>query len=388
VSAYEAKNPGIKIGIEYPVENDNVAYTQKVDLLLLSGESVDAMLESSVANCVSKVNRKLYQPLDPFLQKEGVKYDDIYSVSSKIGDSYYALPIDVTPWFIMLNKSKLDEAGLSAPPINWTWDNYRTYAKQLTKGEGQNKVYGSYFHTFQNYGLMGVYSTKMDNAYYKADGSLNFDDPNIKDWLKFRHDMENVDKTSVPLMDIKTSKLAYRNEYFTGKIAMIPIGSWMLAEIKDAGKWPHDFQTVFAPLPKWGDSGVEGRTFSDTKMFSIPATAKNADEAYKFIRYYTTEGAYIRAGGLTAEKKMDLKMIIPKIVGDSPDKLYDMNSLYAIFENPKLQFNAPMTVPAYNAQIDSLFIEEMEKYLVGGESLDACIQSLNTRGKDIVQKSK
>ena len=67
-----------------------------------------------------------------------------------------------------------------------------------------------------------------------------------------------------------------------------------------------------------GYTGVEGRTFSDTKMLSIPTTAKNPEEAYKFIRYYTTEGAYIRAGGLTAEKKMDLETILPKIVGDKP----------------------------------------------------------------------
>ena len=150
----------------------------------------------------------------------------------------------------MINKSMLDAAGFPIPKMNWTWNDYREYARKLTKGEGQDKVYGSYFHTFKNYGLMGVYSTKMDNAYYK-DGSLNFDDPNLKDWLKFRYDMENVDKTSVPLMDIKTSKLAYRNEFFTGKVAMVPTGTWMLAEIKDI-KWPHDFQTTFAPLPKWG----------------------------------------------------------------------------------------------------------------------------------------
>ena len=388
VNAFEAKNPGIKVDLQYPVEDDNVLYTQKIDLMLLSGEVMDAVLESSVANCVNKVERKLYQPLDPFIKKEGINYNDVYSVNSKVGNSYYALPIDISPWFVMLNKSQLDEAGLQVPPMNWTWDDYRAYARKLTKGEGKDRIYGSYFHTFNNYGLMGVYSTKMDNAYYKQDGSLNFNDPNLKDWLKFRYDMENVDKTSVPLMDIKVSKLSYRSEYFSGKVSMMPIGSWMLAEIKDTTKWPHDFQTVFAPLPKWGKTGIEGRTFSDTKMFSIPTTAKNPKEAYRFIRYYTTQGAYIRAGGLTAEKKMDLKTIIPKIVGDDPDKLYDMKSLYSTFKNPRLELNTPITVPIYNSQINDLFINEMEKYLVSGETLDECISNLNILGNDIVQKAK
>lgn len=388
IDAFEAKNPDIKVEIQYPVENDNVAYTEKIDLLLLSGQKIDAMMESSVAKMVSKVDRKLYQPLDSFLQKEGIKFDDTYSVSSKVGDSYYALPIDVSPWFVMINKSMLDEANLPVPPLDWTWDDYREYAKKLTKGEGQNKVYGSYFHTWQNYGLMGVYSTKLDNAYYKADGSLNFDDPNIKDWLQFRYEMENVDKTSTPLMDIKTSKLAYRNEFFGGKAAMVPIGAWMLAELKDTEKWPHDFQTTFAALPKWGTSGVEGYTFSDTKMLSIPNSAKNPEEAYRFIRFYTTEGAYIRAGGLTAEKNMDLDKIMPAIIGENPDKIYDTKALYAMLQNPKFVHNTPMFAPPYNAEIDSMFVSEIEKYLVGGETLEDCINNLIKNGNEIVAKSK
>jgi multiple sugar transport system substrate-binding protein len=388
IEAFEAKNPGIKVDIQYPVENDNVAYTQKIDLLLLSGETIDCMMESSVQKMTSKIDRKLYQPLDKFLQKEGVNYDKLYTVSSKIGNSYYALPIDVTTWFVMMNKSMLKKAGLPVPALDWTWEDYRNYAKKLTKGAGQSKVYGSYFHTWQNYDLMGVYSTKLDNAYYKADGSLNFDDPNLKSWLQFRYEMENVDKTSVPLMDIKTSSLAYRNQFFTGKVAMVPIGSWMLAEIKDTTKWPHDFQTTFAALPRWGSTGVPGYTFSDTKMVSIPTSAKHPEEAYKFIRYYTTEGAHIRGGGLTAERNMSVRKMLPQIIGDNPYKLYDVLTILDIFNNKKLVNNAPMYAPAYNSEIDSMFTAECEKYLVGGESLDKCITNLQKQGEDIVKKYK
>ena len=388
IKAFEDQNPGIKVDLQYPVENDNTAYTEKVDMLLLSGEQIDGMLESSVQRMISKVDREMYQPLDNFISSEGINYDDIYSVSSKVNGSYYGLPFDVTPWFVMLNKSMLDAADLSIPSLDWTWDDYKTYAEKLTHGDGQDKVFGSYFHTWQNYDLMGVYSTKMDNAYYKADGSLNFDDPNLKDWLQFRYDLENVDQISVPLTDIKTNSLAYRAEYFNENVAMLPTGAWMLAEIKDTEKWPHDFQTVFAPLPKWGSNGIEGYTFSDTKMASIPITAKYPEEAYKFLRFYSTEGAYIRAGGLTAEKNMDFDKLLPQIVGDNPDELYDMTSLQAVLKNPELVNNAPMMVPVYNAEIDSMFVEECEIYLVGGETLDECISNLQSRGQDIVNKAQ
>jgi len=386
VKAFEDKYPNIKVDIQYPVENDNVEYTKKIDMLLLTNEQIDCMMESSVAKMTSKVDRELYQPLDSFFAAEGVNYDDIYSVSSNIRGSYYGLPIDISPWFVMINKTMLDAAKLPVPPLDWTWDDYRDYAIKLTHGEGQDKVYGSYFHNWNNYYQMGMYSTKMDNCFYKEDGSLNFDDPNLSGWLQFRYGLENQDKASVPLMDVKTSKLAYRNEYFGGKVAMLPTGAWMLAEIKDTVKWPHDFQTVFAPLPKWKD-GAAGRTFSDTKMLSIPASAKYPEQAYQFIRFYTTEGAHIRAGGLTAEKNVDVKNTIATIIGPNPDALYNTDSLYAVFNNPALQYNAPLMAPPYDAEIGTMFGEECDKYMVGGQTLDECINALKTRGADIVAKS-
>ena len=387
VAAFEAANPDIKVNINYPVENDNVEYTKKVDLLLLANEQIDCMIESSVAKMTGKVTRDLYQPLDSFLDASGEKYEDIYSVSSNIDGAYYGLPIDVSPWFVIMNKSMLDEAGLEIPSADWTWDDYREYAEKLTHGEGLDKVYGSYFHNWNNYYQMGMYSTKMDNCLYNEDGSLAFEDPNFRDWLQFRFDMENEDKTSVPLIDIKTSKMAYRDQYYAEKIAMLPTGAWMIAEIKDTEKWPHDFQTVFVPLPKWGN-GVEGRTFSDTKMLSIPVNAKYPEQAFEFIKFYTTEGAYIRAGGLTAEKNADVKATIDTIVGDNSANLYHMDSLYAIFNNPKLEYNAPLTSPVYDDEMATMFGEECDKYMVGGTTLDDCIKSLMERGQSIIDKAQ
>lgn len=387
IAAFQDKYPHITVNINYPVENDNVEYTKKIDLLLLANEQIDCMMESSVAKMTGKVDRELYQPLDSFFASEGTKYDDIYSVSSNINGNYYGLPIDVSPWFVMINKKMLDAAGLPIPSLDWTWDDYREYAAKMTSGSGQDKVYGSYFHNWNNYFQMGMYSTKMDNCYYNADGSLAFEDPNYRDWMQFRYDMENTDKSSTPLIDVKTSKLAYRDMFFGEKAAMIPTGAWMLAEIKDLEKRPHDFQTVFAPLPKWGN-GVAGRTFSDTKMLSIPVSAKYPQEAYEFIRFYTTEGAFIRAGGLVALKNADIKSNINTIIeGGDTEALYNTASLYAIFENPKLEYNAPLTAPVYDAEIGTMFGEVCEMYMVGGIPLDQCISDLMTRGNDIIKKS-
>ncbi len=64
-----------------------------------------------------------------------------------------------------------------------------------------------------------------------------------------------------------------------------------------------------------------------------------------------------------------------------------MTTLNAVLGNPKFVNNTPMTAPAYNAEIDSMFVSECEKYLIGGESLDKCISNLQKLGSDIVKKA-
>ena len=383
IAAFEAKYPNIKVNINYPVENDNAAYTEKMDLLLTSNTQIDCMMESAVSRMANKADRGVYQSLDSLIAAEGITYEDIYTVSSIVDGSYYGFPIDVTPWFVMMNKKMLDEAGLPIPSLDWTWDDYREYAKKLTADSSAEK--GSYFHTWNNYYLMGMYSAKMDNAMFKADGSLAFDEPAFKDWLQFRWDMENVDKSSVSLTDVKAGELAYRDQYFNEHVAMLPTGTWMIAEIKDSEKWPHDFQTVFVPLPNWKDS-PKGRTFSDTKMLSIPKNAQYPEQAYEFIRFYTTEGAVIRAGGFPAIVGADTKAVIDTLVGDNPDALYDMASLYAVFSNPNIVQNAPIMTPSYNQEMTDMFIAECEVYLMGGESLDDCIANIMSNGEAIMKK--
>jgi len=383
IAAFEERYPHIRVELHHPAENNNVEYTEMMELLLLANTQVDVMIESSVARMTRMVRRGLYKPLNRFMYAEGIVFSEIYSVSSYINGNYYGLPIDITPWFVMLNKTMLEAAGLPVPPLDWTWYCYREYARLLTR----DGVFGSYFHTWNNYFLMGMYSVKMDNALFNCDGSPAFANPALRGWLRFRYEMENTDKTSVPIMDVRTGNLSYRHEFWSGNAAMLPTGSWMLAEIKDTVSWPRDFQVAFAPLPRWPHYGVCGRTFSDTKMLSIPITARHPEEAYKFIRFYTTEGAFIRAGGLVALQGADIMANINMII-DSPyrDELYHMESLYAVFSNPNLHFNAPVTIPVYDAEVTAMFMNISERFLVGGISLDTAIENMIRYSDEIISR--
>ena len=94
-------------------------------------------------------------------------------------------------WFVLINKNYLDEAGLPVPELDWTWADYRDYANKMTQGEGASKRYGSYFHSWDHYNYMGMWSNYPDNPMFNADmTAVNFDHPMFKEWLQFRYDME------------------------------------------------------------------------------------------------------------------------------------------------------------------------------------------------------
>ena len=74
--------------------------------------------------------------------RELIFYNNSYG---PVDDKYYGLPMKNITGLVMMNKGHLDEAGLEIP-TEWTWDEYRDYAKTMTTDEH----YGSYLHTWHD----------------------------------------------------------------------------------------------------------------------------------------------------------------------------------------------------------------------------------------------
>jgi multiple sugar transport system substrate-binding protein len=60
----------------------------------------------------------------------------------KYNDQIYALPSDMDLGLLWYNKNLFDEAGLDHPNPNWTWDDMRTNAMALARGEGMGQIFG------------------------------------------------------------------------------------------------------------------------------------------------------------------------------------------------------------------------------------------------------
>lgn len=381
-AAYEAEHPNIDIVYDYYGDMTANEYHKKVDLMVLGNEEMDILMDGSFREQAQRAGSGTYLPVDEYFEKEGVKPEDIYSIVSRVDGKLYGIPGDLKSWFVMINKDYLDEAGLEVPALDWTWDDYREYAKKLTVGEGVNKRYGSYFHTWGHFFNMGLWSTYQDNPMFNADmTATNFDDPVFHDFMQMRYEMEQQDQSQVPYADVTSMNMNYRDKFFNGDVAMLPIGNYMIPELDDQDKYPHTFTTTFAPIPRWKDA-EPGTTYTECLYYSISKTSKHPQEAYDYIRFYTTEGMKIRSMSFSAEKGIDIMEFANAQIED-PTYL-DTETLEKVLTNPQWKDNVYYNVPAYGTEMEDIMRDECGKYLLGAQSLEDAIANMDKRGADLI----
>ena len=377
------QNPNVVIEIQPLVAaTDTTNYLQKVDLMLASDEQIDIIYFSGGNQAYQKILSDSIIPLNDLAAERGIDLATEYTNSLAFGEDYYTLAREDSVYITFLNKQMLDEAGLPIPPLDWTWEDYYTYAKALTKGEGPDKVYGSYFHTWDTMYQMGYFP---DTLFFKEDGSSNFDNPSFGDFLQLRYDMEQ-EGVSTPLAEIKSQGMAYREMFFNGKVAMMPQGTWLLGDLKDIDKYPHDFETTFASLPRLTKDQTPNATIgSGGSGYAIAKSCKHPQEAFDFIYFLTTWGADYNKSRISAWAKSDADAVAKAVMGED-ESLYDFeaykNVMDSIYQIQLSQF------PEYNTDVMQVFSEECEMGMTGAQTIEQTVANMVKRSNEIIDENK
>ncbi|MBJ9989998.1 MULTISPECIES: ABC transporter substrate-binding protein [Paenibacillus] len=395
LKAYEDANPGVTIElVQLSEKGDTQEASKKLDLEAASSAQMDILMFSDPAGYAQRVALGMAEPLDDYIAKDGYKEETDYKVDTRLNGKVYALPGKFNPWYVLLNKDHLDEAGLSVP-TDWTWDQFADYAKKLTKGEGASKRYGTYFHGPQGGGWLEFLKLKMENQpensdFLKADGSSNLDDPNFRATLELRLKMEKEDQSSVPYTDMISQKLNYRTQFFNQSASMIVIGSWMNTEIGGTDKVSLEFNVAVAPFPKNKEGDPTGITPVTTDYVAVAAKSKHKEEAYKFVRWYTTEGQTVQGKNIPAwsqVKSDQVEQIIDTILAGTktPEKV-DKKSLVDTLVASKASAIVPPA--SYQAEVFKAVNEEYEKLILGNQDIDATVKNSQERVNKIIESNQ
>ncbi|WEK55051.1 MAG: extracellular solute-binding protein [Candidatus Cohnella colombiensis] len=386
IDAFQAANSDIIVEYVPVVENDSNETIKKIDLMYATNDAFDVFTLNSAPTFAQRAANGMLEALDDYLTKEGVKYEDEYKAEQqKFESKRYSLPGKFGPWFILLNKDKLDAANLTVP-TSWTWDEFRDYAKKLTSGDGATKTYGAHFHTWKDFFLLNLYSGSSDQGIMKDDGvNLNNDNPLMKKSLELRYEMEKTDKSATPYQDVITQKIPYRDQYFQGKGVMLPTGPWMVAEAGGTEKIPATFVSAFAPWPT-NNKGDEIYSYGGADPLVISSKSAHKEESYRFIRFLSTEGMALTKQ-LSAWKKADIANEVDQIVSStlSPDKI-DKASLINTLSVTKLP--VPPNTVSYAGDLETAYIAEAEKYMLGVSDVDTTLADIKTNLQKIIDANK
>jgi len=197
--------------------------------------------------------------------------------------------------------------------------------------------------------------------------------------------MEIVDKSAIPYMDIKTSKMDIAHQYTQGKVAMV-WANYHLRDIKNLEKYPHDFKTGFVIAPAVTNDQEAIYSGGLREWIGISSNSKKKDAAWELLKYYATEGYYpmCRSNRIPAWKGADGSIVANLILGPEKDKIFDVKAFTDLLFNPRL-VDLQTTRTDGAAQLAQMMGEEFESVILNKKSIDQALSSLKTRGDTLLK---
>jgi multiple sugar transport system substrate-binding protein len=392
VDIWNKQNPDIQVEYVRYVNDD--AGNTKLETALLAGGQVDLFINHRMDKVAKRIEAGMAEPLDNLIAKDGFDVGDNFGDNAvvKFGDQTYYLPATIIYDFVTINKSFLDEAGLPIP-TEWTWDKYVEYAQKLSSGEGSNKRWGSYVHNLQpiiyEYLDKAVKTELGKNAVFKEDGTSNFDHPAFKKYFDVMYELERELKVQPPLAEAKATKMEGAQMFVKSETAMLWAGTASLRTIMNVTDFPHDFITAFAPPPLISEDSKYpsgGTLYLDFTMINKRTPYK--DEAYKFLKWYVTEGfeSMIPFGRVPAWKKFETDEVVRLMLGEQPERYYDVDS----FKRVMFADLEPINDDKFTniAEIQNIVEDEGERILIGEKPIQEGVDSMKNRADKILNNRK
>ncbi|WDR04765.1 sugar ABC transporter substrate-binding protein [Devosia rhodophyticola] len=252
-------------------------YWTKLPVLAASGQLADIVAMQSLRM------PNFYSILEPLGDRAKADSFDVDAFDSSIiggmsaNGELYGLPYDVGPWMIFYNKDMFAADGVAEPTPGWTFDEFVTTAKALTK-DGN---YGAGI-TPQNFSIIA--SALGDH--YVTDGTLDLTNAGAIAAAQSMVDLVATDKVAPVVASGSDPGAFISGRFDAGNVGMYIDGPWAMINKIDTV----DFQIGLAPLPR-GEGDLEAATAGSG--FGISASSTHKDAAWQAIQVITSPEALV-----------------------------------------------------------------------------------------------
>lgn len=364
VDAYEAQNPNVHVEL---VEISSQEYQDKVNIMLSGGDDTDIITVKDIPGYSAMLTRGQIVPLNSYIEADSLDLS-VYSGAAEeltFEGSIYALPFRSDIWVLYYNKDLFDAAGVAYPTNDITWDQLDALAREMTSGSGNEKVYGTHFHTWRSTVELG---TVQDGANTVIATDYSF--------MKPMYDMVTAMQDDGIIMDfgsLKAGQIHYSSVFKNSQIATLPMGSWFIGSLiaaKDDGEFDFDWGVVKYPHPEGVEAGTTAGTLTS---LAINENSQNKEAAWDFIKFYSgVEGAKALAatGNLPAIRTPEVLEVFANLEG-MPEGIDEALQTTAV------RLELPMH-PQVGA-VEQILNEEHELIMTNSVSVDEGIASMSSR---------
>lgn len=277
IEEFERRNPDIKV--VYRSGTLKSDYSEWLAQKIVKGEEPDVFaVLSTDFNTLASIG--ILKKLDKLIVNDNeFNLDLMYSNAVQLGqlNGYqYALPCEVSPTLMFVNKTLLESENIPIPDDDWTWDEFYKICERIkkdTNGDGLIDQFGTTSFTWKD----AVY-TNGQQLFNEYGTQAFFNSPGVLESIRFAKKLNDLNVNS---------KMA---GFDSGKVAFAPFPFSAYRAYKYYPyrvKYLTNFEWECIKLPK----GPNGRNASELLDFSmgISARTKNTEAAWKFLKFITSD---------------------------------------------------------------------------------------------------
>ena len=367
-SSYQKYAPGVEIEQMY-VPSD---YYTKLQTLA-TADSLPDLFWVAESSARMYYDAGLLANMDDYLKQYPQLTEDIIDGVLEFGQfdgSQYAFPKDWTSYVMYINKDMFKEAGVEAPTNDWTVEEYKDLAAQMTQmsADGSRvEVYGTAINNYRADWInwMGNY----DAEWFK-DGKSNLSSPEAKQGLGVMYDLVQAGSAPSPGTVSATGDSEDRL-FIIGKVAMYPSGRWTIPSFRSEC----DFEWDAVEMPK----GTTRTCPFICSMVGIASTSENKDIAANVLSYQMSdEGlALVMESALSLPVYKDL-MANEKYVNTPPSAEAFINTSEYLGNPSQLEVCKTGKFSEYNSMINAGLSEAFEGNTTLDEALAKIDEQANT----------
>jgi multiple sugar transport system substrate-binding protein len=361
---FESKNPDLELDF---VNVPSAEYYDKMLTMIAGGADLPDVMMLAMDKVPVFADRGAIQKLDTLVTDDFKK--DLYPVALSAASykgGLYAMPRDITPKVVFLNKTVFKAAGVDLPKADWTVEQFRDIAKKLTKVENNNPVqWGFYFPKYADGWYHWV--RLFDGSFFDETGTkTTLGSDNSLAAVKFLTDMALVDKSVPSESQAKQFGTNDQAVFIANKVGMVAGGlSYTVAFDKEK------IDYVVMPLPV----GKKTLTTAFVNAWTLPKGAKNSKNSMRVMQYLSgKEGQQIVLNtgmGLPTSKSVDTAAFLSK------------RADYKVFTDT-LTTSEPFPAPLYGANFYTEMTKQLDLMWLGQAKAEDVIPALVKSGNKIL----